>query len=144
MSRWWLMAAWLIYFVSPIDLLPDYIPLLGRLEDVLLLVAGWYFLRHGKAKLWESLQHPRARQGRGPDRRSSDARNEPREDGKRNPYEILGVSPSASVEEIRHAYRLQAGRYHPDKVAHLGEEFQQLAHRKFQDIQWAYEELTKP
>jgi DnaJ like chaperone protein len=34
--------------------------------------------------------------------------------------------------------------YHPDKVAHLGEELQKVAHRKAVEIQQAYEQLRKP
>ena len=33
--------------------------------------------------------------------------------------------------------------YHPDKVAHLGEELQELAHRKALEIQEAYRQLAK-
>jgi DnaJ-domain-containing protein 1 len=33
--------------------------------------------------------------------------------------------------------------YHPDKVAHLGKELQQLAHRKALEIQQAYQQLRK-
>ncbi|MCE5244100.1 MAG: DnaJ domain-containing protein [Desulfobacteraceae bacterium] len=55
---------------------------------------------------------------------------------------MLGVERSASLEEIKRAYREQANRYHPDKVSHLGEEFQEMAKRKFQEIQWAYEKLA--
>jgi DnaJ-class molecular chaperone len=58
-----------------------------------------------------------------------------------NPYEILGVKPGAGPEEIQAAYRRAVQKYHPDKVSHLGEEFQELARKKFIEIQKAYEEL---
>ena len=61
----------------------------------------------------------------------------------KDPYEILGLSPGASREEIHAAYRTAAQQYHPDKVAHLGVEFQELARRKFLEIQSAYELLMK-
>ncbi|MBW2012095.1 MAG: J domain-containing protein [Deltaproteobacteria bacterium] len=60
----------------------------------------------------------------------------------KDPYEILGVSPGAGVEEIRNAYRQAVKTYHPDKVSHLGPEFQELAKEKFVEIQNAYEKLT--
>jgi DnaJ-class molecular chaperone len=58
-----------------------------------------------------------------------------------DPYLLLEVSPGASVDEIKSAYRRAVSRYHPDKVAHLGKEFQDLAHRKLLAIQQAYETL---
>jgi DnaJ-class molecular chaperone len=58
-----------------------------------------------------------------------------------SPYDILGVAPGASKEEIKAAYRDLANRYHPDKVAHLGEELQTLAEQRFKEIQEAYQEL---
>jgi DnaJ-class molecular chaperone len=54
---------------------------------------------------------------------------------------VLGISRSASPDEIKGAYRELANRYHPDKVAHLGEEFQQMAEERFKEIQEAYQEL---
>jgi uncharacterized membrane protein YkvA (DUF1232 family) len=48
-----------------------------------------------------------------------------------------------SPEEIKSAYRKKAQRYHPDRVVHLGDEFQQLAKQKFQEIQEAYEILLR-
>jgi DnaJ like chaperone protein len=58
-------------------------------------------------------------------------------------YEILGVESSASDDDIKKAYRKMAVRYHPDKVASLGEEYQKGAKEKFQRIQEAYENIKK-
>lgn len=57
-------------------------------------------------------------------------------------YEVLGVSPTADVQEVKSAYRKLAMKYHPDKVAHLGEEFKELAHKKFLEIQKAYDNIN--
>jgi len=53
-------------------------------------------------------------------------------------HEILQVSPQASVPEIRQAYRTLISQYHPDKVATLGPELQDLAARKSAQINEAY------
>jgi len=58
-------------------------------------------------------------------------------------YKILGVEESASNDEIKKAYRKLAVEYHPDKVAHMGEEFQKGAKEKFQAVQDAYENVKK-
>ncbi len=60
--------------------------------------------------------------------------------GKRDPYVVLGCSPSSSDEEVKKRYRELLGRYHPDKFIgqNLDEEFVALASRKFQEIQEAY------
>lgn len=58
-------------------------------------------------------------------------------------YRILEVDPSASNEEIKKAYRQMANKYHPDKVSHLGEDFQQAANQKFQKVNEAYEKIKK-
>jgi len=58
-------------------------------------------------------------------------------------YKILEVESSASDDEVKKAYRRMALRYHPDKVAQLGEEIQRGATEKFQSIQEAYEQIKK-
>jgi DnaJ like chaperone protein len=58
-------------------------------------------------------------------------------------YKILGIEASATDEEIKKAYRKMAIKYHPDKVAQLGEEYQKGAKDKFQEVQNAYENLKK-
>lgn len=58
-------------------------------------------------------------------------------------YLILEITPSATEEEIKKAYRKMAVKFHPDKVAALGEEVQKAANEKFQKVQSAYENIKK-
>ena len=58
-------------------------------------------------------------------------------------YKILEVSPSATDTEIKKAYRKMAGKYHPDKVTHLGEELRSLAEEKFKSLNDAYQAIKK-
>lgn len=60
-----------------------------------------------------------------------------------NPYEVLGVKVGASEEEITAAYRKLVLMYHPDKVASLAPEYQEIAERKMKEINAAYQALTK-
>lgn len=55
-------------------------------------------------------------------------------------YEVLGVKPYATGEEVRISYRKLLSQYHPDKVAALGSELRDLATRKSQEITSAYRE----
>lgn len=52
--------------------------------------------------------------------------------------EILGVSPNASVEVIKTAYRLQREQYRPEKTQDLAPELKSLAVRKTQELDAAY------
>jgi molecular chaperone DnaJ len=55
-----------------------------------------------------------------------------------NLYNILGVSPTATNDEIKKAYRSLAMRHHPDRNAHPG------AENRFNAIKSAYELLSDP
>ena len=58
-------------------------------------------------------------------------------------YAVLEISPSATDDEVRSAYRRMAMKNHPDKVATLGPEVQKAAADKFRQIQDAYETIKK-
>lgn len=58
-------------------------------------------------------------------------------------YAVLEIDPSASVQDIKKAYRAMAVKYHPDKVAYLGEEMRKAANEKFQKLNEAYELIKK-
>jgi len=58
-------------------------------------------------------------------------------------YDVLEITPEASDEEVKKAYRKMAVKYHPDKVSYLGEEIQQAANEKFKKVNEAYQLISK-
>lgn len=58
-------------------------------------------------------------------------------------YTALEISPTATNEEVKKAYRRMAMKYHPDKVANAGEEIRQQATEKFRGINEAYEHIKQ-
>jgi Protein of unknown function (DUF1232)/DnaJ domain len=115
---------WLLYLLSPVDLVPDEFPLVGWIDDLFVLGGlYWFFSYLCTATGRASSSGPEA--------------------GAANPWQVLELSPGASDDEIVAAYKAQLLRYHPDRVAHLGDEFQRLAHRKTLEIQQAYTRLTR-
>lgn len=56
-----------------------------------------------------------------------------------NPYDILGVSPDATDEEVKKAYRTLSKKYHPD--ANIHSEFQEEYTEKFKQVQNAYKTI---
>lgn len=57
-------------------------------------------------------------------------------------YRLLDLTPAASLEEIKRAFRQQIARYHPDKVQHLGREFQVMAADRAAELTEAYHVLS--
>jgi curved DNA-binding protein CbpA len=60
----------------------------------------------------------------------------------KNYYELLEIPPTSSGEEIKRAFRVQIARYHPDKVQHLGREFQAMAADRATELTEAYRILS--
>jgi uncharacterized membrane protein YkvA (DUF1232 family) len=132
LKRFWPLLLGLLYLASPIDAIPDSLLGLGWADDILLLLLAYWFFKRitpGGYRQAESSS-------------SGSSRQEEASAADKDPYQILGVSRKATAEEIKKAYHKQAQRYHPDRVSHLGEEFQQMAKQKFQEIQKAYEILS--
>jgi DnaJ like chaperone protein len=58
-------------------------------------------------------------------------------------YKILEIDPSASDEEVKKAYRRMAMKFHPDKLAQMGEDIQRAAQDKFKMVNEAYQSIKK-
>ena len=127
-----------LYTLNPWDIFPDLMIGWGWLDDLVIWILVWrFFVSRNKT----AASHGRNFSGRGqsgPNDRSSD---DPAE-GEWDPYRVLRVDSGASIEEIKHAYRELASKYHPDKLEHLGDDFKALAEMRFKEIQQAYQELT--
>jgi len=60
----------------------------------------------------------------------------------KNYYTLLEVAAGAPLDEIKKAFRQQIARYHPDKVQHLGKEFQSMAADRAAELTEAYRILS--
>ena len=58
-----------------------------------------------------------------------------------DPYKILGVSPTATDDELKQAYRALVRKYHPDKYANT--DLADMANEKMKEINAAYEEIQR-
>ncbi len=114
---------------------------------LLLIILGilWWFYRGYKKRPQSNSRTYTGQAGQGSQRQTGSSYREGPHQGQTEPqdaYDVLGVERGASQEEVKQAYRRLANRYHPDKVAHLGKEFQDLAEKRFKEIQSAYRELS--
>lgn len=58
-------------------------------------------------------------------------------------YKILGIDSNATDDEVKKAYREMAKKYHPDKVAYLGDDVRKSAEQKLQEVNEAYDKIRK-
>ena len=130
----------LLYVVFPRDMIPDFLVGWGWIDDVIILYILWrYFRRMFQQRQPENQSDPTGQAADDRQYRTADTSDHRR----RDPYTVLEIDRGASKEEIKSAYRRLAAQYHPDKVQHLGKEFQELAERRFKEIQQAYDKLIK-
>ena len=59
----------------------------------------------------------------------------------KDPYQILGVSPQATDDEVKAAYRALARKYHPDKYRDT--DLAEMATEKMKEVNAAYEDIQK-
>jgi uncharacterized membrane protein YkvA (DUF1232 family) len=148
----WILG--LVYVVFPFDVVPDFFVGPGWLDDLAVLgLAYWWYSRMRRSYQEGTNYGPAgssAGNGQASREHASRGRSEQEsrqetdwEASEADPYETLGLRPGAAPEEIKTAYKRLAAQYHPDKVQHLGKEFQELAHKKFVIIQNAYNRLMK-
>jgi hypothetical protein len=128
----------LVYFLWPYDFFPDVVLGWGWIDDLVILYFLWRFFYRGKGQFF------RQPQGTGRFDESTHRNGSPTSGSSKpnDPYDVLQIPREASQEEIKAAYKHLAGKYHPDKVLHLGEEFRSLAEERFKEIQAAYQKLT--
>jgi DnaJ like chaperone protein len=132
-KAYWLLIGALLYVLFPRDLVPDFLVGWGWIDDLFVVYMLWRYYRRLSQR-----QRPGNRSDQ---HRTTDSGSQDHLD----PYTVLGIAPDASKEEIKIAYRRLAAQYHPDKVQHLGEDFQKMAEERFKAIQQAYDEVnSKP
>ena len=58
-----------------------------------------------------------------------------------DPYKVLGISPNATDDEVKEAYRKMAKKYHPDNYA--GSPLSDVATEKMKEVNEAYDEILR-
>lgn len=143
-----------LYTLNPYDILPDLMVGWGWLDDLIIWILLWRYFSTRKRKIGDFSRYYRKAAGGSGNRSDGnysggsrsyqkDQYSENTASEEWNPYRVLGIDSSASADEIKHAYRELALKYHPDKLEHLGDEFKTLAEMRFKEIQQAYQELSR-
>ena len=146
-----LLVLALLYVLSPYDLFPDMVIGWGWIDDVVILGFLWryfYLMKKKRERVQKYYQSGQNNTHGDNNYNNAGGENNTRSNAQaRNssvlwdPYKILEIDRGASQDDIKRAYRQLAGKYHPDKVEHLGDEFKVLAEKRFKEVQQAYQEL---
>lgn len=138
-----IFMAGIAYIVSLIDLIPGIGPI-SWIDDIVVAIAMvWFFttwLPKNRHRIYWFRPNVKARPQA--EQRASGSFEAGSSRGEFDPLDVLNLRPGASPARVKSAYREMLAKYHPDKVSHLGEEFQKMAHEKALDIQKAYEALA--
>ena len=144
---WLLLLLCALYVLTPVDLIPDFFGLPGRFDDLLVALGTLMYLYSSskKAPGAAGARGPRSsdggRQGGEGGRESEGASSRRTSAGPSDPYEVLEVERNETLEEIRRRYKEKLLQYHPDRVVHLGGEFQEMAERKTKEITEAFQKI---
>jgi DnaJ-domain-containing protein 1 len=139
----------LCYLLSPYDISPDFFMGIGWIDDLIVLWLLFRFFQRSfrtqsAYRQYGQQQGAHSQSGQNDYNKTRDKTpggDKAQTTDPKDPYQVLGVSSNASSEEIKNAYRKLAAKYHPDKVLHLGDEFQELAEERFKEIQEAYQQI---
>jgi DnaJ like chaperone protein len=63
--------------------------------------------------------------------------------GPPDPYVLLEIAPSATMDEVRHAYQEKVAAYHPDRVANAAPELRELAETRTKELNAAYDAIRR-
>jgi DnaJ like chaperone protein len=122
------------YFIFPLDLIPDIFGPFGRLDDfVIFALAIWRVVKDRQQRAAAQQKETHRTKAEEPVNKKSPT----------DPYEVFKLPRGASRSEIETRYKELAKDYHPDRVAHLGEDLRKVAHEKMIEIQRAYDTLTQ-
>ena len=102
----------IFYAIFPFDLLPDGMGKIGRVDDLLItfIFIWWFFFR----PLYNEIKHKTSSKS------TCNTGSSSSDFEKQDPYVILGISTSATDEEIKKAYLDKIKEYHPDLVNKMG------------------------
>ncbi len=139
----------ILYILSPYDVLPDFMIGWGWLDDMVILgfLLRYFYNRKKKQEAFQKYYRYSKNADSAGNRTAGSNQSRPHTPGGNSssgpwdPYQVLEIERGASQEKIKQAFRKLAGKYHPDKVEYLGDEFKALAEQRFKEIQRAYEEL---
>ena len=146
---WLLLLLCILYVLSPMDLLPDVLGLPGRFDDLLVALGTLYYIYTSSKKMPGAGGSKRAgagnqgRQGQEEHRESKDSSSGRATWEPYDPYSILEVKRGEDLEEIKRRYKEKLLQYHPDRVQHLGKEFQDMAEGRTKEITEAYQRILR-